>query len=312
MVGRFSSCTAALCILLARVGPCAAQTANRPLPPQSPPAQQTPHTLSPLHAFLGIDPVTGEFNSPSATPPKMARPTAAPPGGQPQAKSAASSSDPAAETSPGESPLRDILSKASESGEMPAGDTPIGDTTVDELRAAIVKAIDERDDHALTAALTKVTRGIGYDELPIPAAKYGDLITVALLLYPLGIALGAIYSAWKGRRQHVRTERDRRHDARQFRRRLALALSTAATIGLFWWAGEYNFWWSEPKKLLAAAGGLTLLVLVSAALRWIISRSANDYARRTLEDLRCQHAALCDEVKELRRRFQGDGIAQNI
>ncbi len=145
-----------------------------------------------------------------------------------------------------------------------------------------------------------------------PGAKYVEAATLALFVYPLGIALGAIYSAWAGRRRHVRTERDRRHDARQLRRRLALAISTAATIGLFWWASEYNFWWSEPTKLLAAAAGLTVLVLLSAALRLIISRAANDYSRSTIEDLRCQHAALCDEVKELRKRLQGDGIPETI
>ena len=65
-------------------------------------------------------------------------------------------------------------------------------------RAAIVKAIDEHDDHALTAALTKVTHGIGYDELALPGRKYVEAATLALFVYPLGIALGAIYSAGRG------------------------------------------------------------------------------------------------------------------
>ena len=79
-----------------------------------------------------------------------------------------------------------------------------------------------------------------------------------------------------------------------------MALSTGATIGLLWWAGECNFWLSEPTKLLAAVGALTVLFLISAGLRLLIRRSASDYSRRTIEDLRFQHAALCEEVKELR------------
>ena len=89
-----------------------------------------------------------------------------------------------------------------------------------------------------------------------------------------------------------------------------MALSTAATIGLLWWAGECNFWLSEPMKLLAAVGALTVLFLISAGLRLLIRRSASDYSRRTIEDLRFQHAALCEEVKELRQRLHGNRIPE--
>ena len=86
----------------------------------------------------------------------------------------------------------------------------------------------------------------------------------------------------------------------------------AGTIGLCWLAGENNFWLSDPRKLGAALVAATVLMLVSAGLRTLIRRSANDYARKTIEDLRCQHAAISQEVKELRKRLQGEGIPETV
>ena len=69
---------------------------------------------------------------------------------------------------------------------------------------------------------------------------------------------------------------------------------------------------ADPRKLGAALVAATVLMLVSAGLRTLIRRSANDYARKTIEDLRCQHAALSREVKELRKRLQGEGIPETV
>jgi hypothetical protein len=313
MLRRFCFYTAAFCILLGLAAPCAAQTDSPSGSTTSPPAQEVPRTLSPLHAFLGIDPVTGEFKPPNAA--SSAKVTRSMPGMSPgplEPKSTAPSSEPErVEHSAGGSSLRDVLTQAAESGEMPAGNTVIGDTTVDELRAQITKAVGDQDDQALTAALAKVTGAVDSDEA-FPGARYAQLATLAFLVYPLGIALTAIFAAWAGSRRHVRTDRDRRHDARQLRRRLTLALTTASTIGLVWLAGEHNFWWSEPRRLAAAIVATTVLMLVSAGLRMMIRRAASDYARKTIEDLRCQHAALCDEVKELRKRLQGEGLPETV
>jgi hypothetical protein len=268
--------------------------------------------LSPLHAFLGIDPVTGEFKPPNAVLPKGTPPAQSVTKGTVSPDTAPNSDVEADQGSTGETPLRDILTRAAESGELPPGNTRIGDTTIDELRADVTKAIDSGDDQALQAVLGKVTRNLGNGGLAFPGAQFLQAATLAFLLYPLGIAVGALWSAGAARRQPLRTDRDRRHDARQLRRRLAVAFSTAATITLLWWAGECNFWLSEPTKLLAAVGALTVLFLISAGLRLLIRRAASDYSRRTIEDLRFQHAALCDEVKELRRRLQGDQIPETV
>ena len=312
MFGRFSSCTAAFGILVASATACAAQTDNPSGSPKNPPAQEVPRTLSPLHAFLGIDPVTGEFKPPNASSAKVRGATPEVSAGTSQRKTVERSSGPeGAERAAEGSSLRDLLTQAAESGELPPGNTVIGDTTVDELRTQITKAVGDQDDQALTAALARVTGAAGSDEA-FPGAKYAQLATLAFLVYPLGIALSALFAAWTGSRRRVRTDRDRRHDGRQLRRRLTLAMTMASTIGLVWLAGENNFWWSEPRKLAAAIVAISVLMVVSAGLRMLIRRAASDYARKTIEDLRCQHAALCDEVKELRKRLQGEGMPETV
>jgi hypothetical protein len=312
MIGRIGSCVAGVCFVLASTASCYSQALGTSPTAKNSTGPETARPLSPLHAFLGIDPVTGEFKPANAAASKVAPPAPAAVKNALQPKSTSTADPDIGENVAGNSTLRDILSRAAESGELPAANTRIGDTTIDELGAEITKAINTKDDHALEAALGKVTRNLGYGAAAFPGAQYVQLATLAFLLYPLGIVVMALGSAWGAKRRPLRTDRDRRHDGRQLRRRLALAASTAATIGLVWWAGECNFWLSEPAKLLAALGVLTLLLLVSAGLRLLIRRAASDYARRTIEDLRFQHAALCEEVKQLRRRLQDDGIPETV
>jgi hypothetical protein len=310
MHGRNWVCTVAVGLVLASAGRSLAQSAPPSAPAKNSPAPEAARPLSPLHAFLGIDPVTGEFKPPNAPPAKVPGQTAAMPsrGEQtPQTASPPATADgqPAAK---GES-LEELLARATETGELPPGNTRVGDTTLDELRAQLTKAVNEGDDQALSAVLRSAT-GVG-GEL-FPGANYLQLATLALLLYPMSIATGAFFSAWVAGRREVRTDRDRKHDGRQLRRRLTLAASVAGTIGICWLAGENNFWWNEPRKLGAALVAVTVLMLVSAGLRTIIRRSATDYAHHTIEDLRCQHAALSQEVKELRKRLQGEGIPETV
>jgi hypothetical protein len=312
MVGRLCACAGVLGLVLASGTWCPAQVSSSSPTAKNPSAREVSRPLSPLHAFLGIDPVTGEFKPPNAVPPQGTPPAQTITKGTVSPETAPNSDVESDQGSTGETPLRDILTRAAESGELPPGNTRIGDTTIDELRAEVTKAIDSGDDQALQAVLGKVTRNLGNGGLAFPGAQFLQAATLAFLLYPLGIAVGALCSAWAARRQPLRTDRDRRHDARQLRRRLAVAFSTAATITLLWWAGECNFWLAEPTKLLAAVGALTVLFLISAGLRLLIRRAASDYSRRTIEDLRFQHAALCDEVKELRRRLQGDQIPETV
>jgi hypothetical protein len=312
MFGRLCSCAGVVCLMLASATSCPAQVSSPVPAAKNPPAREVSHPLSPLHAFLGIDPVTGEFKPPNAVPPKGTPPAQTATKGTVPSEMGVTSDVGADAGSVGQSPLRDILSRAAESGELPPGNTPIGDTTIDALRAEVTQAIDSGDDQALQAVLGKVTGNLGNGGLAFPGAQYVQAATLVFLIYPVGIAMAALWFAWAARRRPLRTDRDRRHDARQLRRRLALALSTAATIGILWWAGERSFWLSEPTKLLAAVGALGVLFLISAGLRLLIRRSASDYARRTIEDLRFQHAALCEEVKELRQRLQGDQIPETV
>ena len=206
MFGRLSCFAAAVvCLLLADGGASLAQSAASPAAkiPSPAQAQTQPQTLSPLHAFLGIDPVTGEFKPPSTALRKSRVPHPASP------SSRLPKPLPATRLPPFRPPSRtagttlgEILSRAADSGDLPAGDTPIGDTTVDELRTALVKAVDERDDQALTAAINKVATNFGYGEVATPALKYAEATTLIFFLYPLGILIGAFYAAWFAGRQH--------------------------------------------------------------------------------------------------------------
>lgn len=281
----------ALVLALGSVTSLDAQDTSRAKPAQS---QQSPprlpdepasgETLSPLHAFLGIDPVTGQFkprNAPPTSPPKQA----------------------AADGTP----------LAAEPGSEVSSGLPLGESTIDDFRAVITKALDEHDDAALAATLTNLTRGVaGYDQLSLVSSRFERLGYMALFLYPLGIVVSELFGAWSRRGPLPRSPRDRRYHSRQRARRLVLATCSTATIGLFWWAGENRFWWSEPERLLPVAAVIALLLIVSAGLRMIIARAAKDYPFQVIQDLRMQQFALENEIKELRRRLQGDSIAKAV
>ncbi len=250
-------------------------------------------TLSPLHSLLGIDPLTGEFKRPGAplragesTTPRAA-PTATP-----------GSEDP-------------LIFENSRFGTSP-GQGQLSEATLDDFRAAITKAIDEHDDDALAAAFTNLTRGAGYEGFSLVSPQIERLGYMALFLYPLGILLSEMYGIWSRRNAPVRAERERRYWARHLRRRLVLAAISITTIGLFWWAGEHRFWWNEPQRLLFILIVLASLLAISALLRLIIARAAKDYPFRVIEDLRMQQFALENEIKELRRRLQGDGLTDVV
>jgi hypothetical protein len=257
---------------------------SQPTPPRLPDEPASGETLSPLHAFLGIDPVTGQFkprNAPPAVPPKQTAPDGAPVSVQP--------------------------------GSEPSTELPFTESTIDDLRAAITKALDEHDDAALAATLTNLTRGVsGYDQLSFVSSRLERLGYLALFLYPLGIVISELYGAWSRRGPLAQSPRERRYYSRQRARRLVLATCSTATVGLFWWAGENRFWWSEPERLLPVAAVIALLLTVSAGLRMMIARAAKDYPFQIIQDLRMQQFALENEIKELRLRLQGDPIAKAV
>jgi hypothetical protein len=257
---------------------------SQPIAPRLPDEPASGETLSPLHAFLGIDPVTGQFkprNAPPSVPPKQ--------------------------TAPDGTPL------PSEPGSEVSTELPLNESTIDDFRVALTKALDEHDDAALAATLTNLTRGVsGYDQLSLVSSRFERLGYLVLFLYPLGIAISELYGAWSRRGPVPPSARERRYHARQRAKRLVLAACSTATIGLFWWAGENRFWWSEPERLLPVAAVIALLLTVSAGLRMMIARAAKDYPFQVIQDLRMQQFALENEIKELRRRLQGDPIAKAV
>jgi hypothetical protein len=288
MFGRFSRSTAIVGFVLSGLALtsasalCAQQNevSPAPRPPAAAPSERRP-PLSPLHAFLGIDPITGEFKPPGAVSHQGAAPAASTPAGPNEA-----------EPSPTE-PL-------------------VGEVTLDDFRSSIAKAIDEGNDEALATALANLTRGTGYDGLSLVNPQLERLGYLILFLYPLGIVLSEIYGVWARRDTRGRGERERRHFSRQLRRRLTLAAFSTTTICLFWYAAEHRFWWNEPERLFPILGTLALLLASSALLRLVIARAARDYPMRVIEDLRMQQTALENEIKELRRRLQGDRIVEPV
>jgi hypothetical protein len=305
MLRRFGFCATAFGISLFSASWSDAQQAvpARRIPSQAAPPQpaapqlaepsssrEAGQMLSPLHAFLGIDPVTGEFKprNGSLRPAEPSRSNRAPGNGAPPAVSVPAGSD------------------------ASSTEFQIEESTLDEFRAALTKAIDERDDEALASTLANLTRGVGYDQLSLVSTRFERLGYLALFLYPLGIVLSEVYGVWSRRHTPARNERDRRYYARQRRRRFALAVCSTTTIGLLWWAGEHRFWWNDPERLVPVMALLALLFLVSGGLRLVIARAARDYPIRVIEDLRLQQFALENEIKELRRRLQGDPIVDAV
>lgn len=122
-------------------------------------APETPRPLSPLHAFLGIDPVTGEFKPPNAPVAKAPAQTAATSARQadPQQANTPQPTLPASTTDgkpvANGATLEELISRAAETGQLPPGDTRIGDTTFDELRGQVTKAVEQHDEQALSAVL---------------------------------------------------------------------------------------------------------------------------------------------------------------
>jgi hypothetical protein len=131
-------------------------------------------------------------------------------------------------------------------------------------------------------------------------------------LYPLGIVLSELFSAWVRRKENVGSESDRRFYSRQLRRSVLLTLCTMGSIALVWWAGENSFWWDQPARLIVAVVALGLLAFIAAALRLINRRAAARYSLAIIQDLRRQHAALQGEIEELRQRLQRSAVADVV
>ncbi|HET6324063.1 MAG TPA: hypothetical protein VFG04_05140 [Planctomycetaceae bacterium] len=280
---------------LAIAGLASADGQQTSVPPQHSPGATAPadgrQALSPLHAFLGIDPITGEFKRPGGS---------------------ARSGESRPNEAPAVGPTGSFSNENSNGSDSTGGGSPLSEATLDDFRAAIAKAVDEHDDDALAAAFTNLTRSTGYEGFSLVSPQIERLGYLALFLYPLGIVISEFYGGWSRRNTPRRTERERCYWGRHVRRRLVLAALSVTTISVFWWAGENRFWWNDPQRLMAVLAALALLMALSALLRLIISRAAKDYPFRVIEDLRMQQFALENEIKELRRRLSGDGLTDAV
>ncbi len=251
---------------------------------ESKPAEQV---WSPLHAFLGIDPVTGQFKPPSSGPKDTRPPSLV------------------------ESPIATEQSPAATANDSIEPNLQGGDMTLDELQAAVTKAINEQQHDPLASTLANLTRGVGSEPFSLLDPRIERIGYAIMFLYPLAIVVSELYGTWSRRRTVDLADADWRFYARQRNRRFMLAACAMGTIGLFWWAADHSFWWNDSQRLAGVVVGLTLLTAAGAVLRRLIARATKNYSTRVIEELRIKQLALEQEIRELRRQLQAYALTDS-
>jgi hypothetical protein len=273
--------------------------------------QERQEVLSPLHALLGIDPVTGQFKSPSPAQPPVAS--------QPPSETetlAANSEEKAPE-------------KALQQDPSPAADSPsstIPDRVADQRPTATerppVDAVADRAEVVL-GAVSDFLEGADQESLSkvasvLPQAFQEDallnrylafywwmsLAVIALLaLYPIGILISELSGWWTRRHDRDLSVLDQTYHRTRLRRRLLLAgllLGLAILVPL----GGYSFQWANSPAWLTAYWGVVLLLAVWAwVLGAVVKRSAKWYAQAVVRELRRNQLELQQELDDLRKRI---------
>ena len=273
-------------------------------PPSTAPARdpQRPDpkpTLSPLHTFLGIDPTNDKFEPGNG----QRRRGGSPPGKTravtPQAVAGADAAPSQANTVSQDRSVA-VGRNSADSGDPDA--MPFT-KSAEEVRAAIVDALQRGDQGALASLLSTWGQGSGYERLLETTRQYSLILYLLCLIYPLAIFSSESLQWFARRYETGLTDRDRRYYGRRLRRRLMLAAVLTGTIVLFWWGSAHNFWWERPQQLALFAAAVIALGLTSAVLRIIIRRAAARYPVLVIRDLYQKQVELQEEVEELRKRL---------
>jgi hypothetical protein len=248
-------------------------------------------TFSPLHTFLGIDPTTDTFTRPGPRRKTAVRSDQKPVNGE----TALAGQSPA---EPGlHAPAGAAASAPTDAEDIAALES------AEQVRAAIIKALQEGDQTSIASLLTALPQGVGYERLLQTSRRYSYVIFFLLMLYPVSV-LGTELFHWIGRRNVTSLgERERAYLASRARRRLSLAVASMGTIVLFWWGTENNFWWDKPPLLAAFATAVLVLLVVAALLRFMIRRAAVQYPVLVIRELQLKQLKLQEEVEELQKRL---------
>ena len=253
-------------------------------------------TLSPLHAFLGIDEETGQF-----LPTERATADDAGDRELRNFRSQADRRSRAADEQPLEGgPEVDPYARASRLLERAGRGEDISDEA-DEAMAAVAELLQEDEDLMgrwnvlLPPHLQQDYSSFGW--------YFVLLFAAVLMVYPLRIVLSEIASWWSRRGEPVLTDLDRRYWRKRIRRRLLMAALSAALV-LLMTVGAYLFPWYRSASWFTGYCVVSLvLTLWIGGLSFLIKRAEARYGQAIVQQLRRQQLELQQEVDELRRRL---------
>lgn len=247
-------------------------------------------SLSPLHTFLGIDPTTDEFTRPGAQKKPAVKAEQGPVASE--AKAAEAPTLNANQATPS------VPTKIT--GEP---DDLLAAENAQKLRAAIVKAIEQGDQSSLASLLSGLPQGTGYERLLETSRRYSYLLYLFLLVYPLSI-VSAEFFRWLARRADAAlVARERAYQASRARLRLLLATVSTATIAMFWWGTEHDFWFEQRTQFATFVTAVLVLLAASGLLRFVIRRAAARYPVLMIRELQLKQVQLQQEVDELQKRL---------
>ena len=252
-------------------------------------------TLSPLHAFLGIDEETGQFLPSERSPTDDA--------GDGELQSSRSQSDRRSRASDEQPPgelEEDPYDRASRLLERAGRGEDISGEA-DEAMAAVAELLQEDED------LMGRWNSLLPPHLQQDWSRFGWyftlLLAAVLMVYPLRIVLSEIASWLSRRGEPVLTDLDRRYWRKRVRRRLMMA-TLSATLVLLMTVGAYLFPWYRSASWFTGYCVISLvLTFWIGGLSFLIKRAEARYEKAVVQQLRRQQLELQQEVDELRRRL---------
>lgn len=294
-------CLAVLFYLLAG-GPAVADSASGPTSNSSAPparvesaAETKQHlparaaagksTLSPLHAFLGIDPVSGEFVGEGSAANARTQP-------------------PSADTNP------NSTQKFVDRGNQIAANSAAWQELADDLppeSAALLRQLQ---------AVSQSEPTFGWNSLPrlfegpvdprgIASLSWSISLATALIfmIFPVTIAISEGFRFWMSRQDLSRLPSEQRYERARLRRGLLQALLWTAAIWLAAVGSHAFAWWASFPRAVIFWAGVVLLSIGAWSVGKVIRLSATRHRDRLSRELRRYVLETRQELDELRRQL---------
>lgn len=267
--------------------------------PQNGGSREQHEVLSPLHALLGIDPVTGQFKSPRAP-----QPSPDTSGLVKNSEDTVSENAPQPDPNPTAEPTTPVSPPPLAAQRQPV------DAVADQAEVvlgAVSDLLKETDQESLSKVASVLPQILQEDRMfnrYLAFYWWMSLAIVALLaLYPMAITVSELSAWWTRRHDSDLNELDQKYHRTRFRRRLLLAgllLALAILVPL----GGYSIQWTNSPAWLTAYWGIVLLL---AAWAWglgsLVKWSAKRYGQAVVRDLRRNQLELQQELDDLRKRI---------